>query len=384
MAHIKDIAVALRTLNPDDEDWSDLAPIRKLIGDARVVGVGEAAHGVGQFHDLRHRLLRFLVEELGFTAYCTEFPFDEGIAINEWIHGGPGKLGDVTQLGRHAPFGEGTEARAHLEWMRAWNAKNGNRLSFYGLDVGSIESAVRLCLSRIPAKPDDAKFLATLNLGAGFAAMIKLMGMPEAERAGIIQGLNNLLGRAKAAGDEIAIRCAMQALASTPGGVASNNAREEYMADNVAWILERERRIMIGGHNGHIRRASPDLPSLGQLLQAQLPAPPVAIGTTYGAGPIWDLVDRSAPPPEFAVSVRELNPPAHTLDAMMAQVGLPLHFVDLDLVSDEQLAKATDMMTFHSPLPVNVRLAFDGIIHVHNVRSMDDSWESARKQFRSA
>ena len=136
MASLKDVVAPLRTLNPGDEDWVDLEPIRSLVGDARVVGVGEAAHGVGEFHNLRHRLLRYFVAKLGFTAYCTEFPFDEGLAINAWIHGGSGNVGDVTTLGRHAPFGEGTEARALLQWMRDWNAKNGNRLSFYGLDVG--------------------------------------------------------------------------------------------------------------------------------------------------------------------------------------------------------------------------------------------------------
>src|SRR3974390_2202361 len=113
MANLKDVVIPLRTLDPGDEDWTDLEPIRNLVGDAKVVGVGEAAHGVGEFHQLRHRLLRYFVEELGFTAYCTEFPFDEGVAINEWIHGGPGTVNDVSQLGRHAPFGEGAEARAH-------------------------------------------------------------------------------------------------------------------------------------------------------------------------------------------------------------------------------------------------------------------------------
>ena len=383
MASLKDVVAPLRTLNPGDEDWVDLEPIRSLVGDARVVGVGEAAHGVGEFHNLRHRLLRYFVAKLGFTAYCTEFPFDEGLAINEWIHGGPGDVGDVTTLGRHAPFGEGTEARALLQWMRDWNAKNGNRLSFYGLDVGSPETAARKCLARIPGKPGDAELMESLNLGVGFAAMGKLMMMPEADRARLIGGLASLLERAKAAGEEIAVRCAMQALASVPGGVPSNNAREEYMADNVSWVLKRERRIMIGGHNGHIRKASPELPSLGQLLRAQLPEPPVAIGTTYGAGPIWDLVDRSAPPPQWAVTVRELNPPAHTLDAVMSQVGLPLFYVDVDRVPNDALAKATDMMVFHFPMPCDVRQAFDGLVHVHNVRSMDDSTKMAIKTFGS-
>src|SRR3974390_474921 len=167
MANIKDVAAPLRTLNPDDENWSDFAPIRELIGNARVVSVGESAHGVGEFFNLRQRLFRFLVKELGFTAYCTEFPFDEGMRINEWIHGGPGTVNDVTDHGKHVSLGEGREAGAHLEWMRSWNAKNGNRLNFYGLDVGSPVGMVRRCLARIPAKPGDAQLLKLADLRVG-------------------------------------------------------------------------------------------------------------------------------------------------------------------------------------------------------------------------
>jgi erythromycin esterase len=389
MPDIKDVAVPLRSINPDDEDWSDLAPIRALVGDARVVSIGESAHGIGEFYNLRQRLFRFLVKELGFTAYCTEFPFGDGVRVNAWIHGGPGGVNDVTEHGRHVALGWGREAGAQLEWMRAWNAEHGGKLNFYGLDaLGSTAEMVRQCLARIPAKPGDAAFVDLADFGEGMAGTGALMSMPEDVRARLDQELADLVYRAEAAGDEIALRCAVGAVACVNSMVdqatnfAGGNRREEYMADNVAWVLQRQQRILIVAHNTHLRRDGPAVPALGSLLQAQLPEPPVVIGLTAGAGSVWRIDNMmTAPPNEWTISRQKLNPPADTMDAMMSKVGLPLHFVDLNRVSDTEVAEATKMMVFHDPWPVDLRQAFDGLIHVHSVRSTDESVDGARRTF---
>src|SRR5262245_57214996 len=45
VAWLKKHVVPLRSIKPDDEDFSDLEPIRKAIGDARIVQLGEQSHG---------------------------------------------------------------------------------------------------------------------------------------------------------------------------------------------------------------------------------------------------------------------------------------------------------------------------------------------------
>ena len=52
--------------------FADLRPLDELIGNARVVGLGEAAHGVSEFFTLKHRLIEYLVVEHGFTAITWE------------------------------------------------------------------------------------------------------------------------------------------------------------------------------------------------------------------------------------------------------------------------------------------------------------------------
>ena len=60
VAFLREQATTVRSIDPADDDFSDLEPLRGWIGDARIVGLGEQTHGDGAaFHvtvelDVRH------------------------------------------------------------------------------------------------------------------------------------------------------------------------------------------------------------------------------------------------------------------------------------------------------------------------------------------
>ena len=122
----------LRSLDPaaplDDLEWLDEA-----IGDARVVAIGETAHGTKEFYQLRHRLLRYLVERHGFDAYAMESGFVEGWRVNDWVHGGDDELSQVQATGITYLMGLVIQMRTHLEWMRDHNRNAARPVSFYGI-----------------------------------------------------------------------------------------------------------------------------------------------------------------------------------------------------------------------------------------------------------
>src|SRR2546421_4659909 len=72
VAWLKDHALAVRSIDPADDDFSDLAPLRDLIGDARVVQLGEQSHGDGATFYAKARLIRFLHERMGFDVLAWE------------------------------------------------------------------------------------------------------------------------------------------------------------------------------------------------------------------------------------------------------------------------------------------------------------------------
>ena len=98
-AHATDVAgwvsraaVPLATTAPTGS-LDDLDPLRRSIGEATVVGLGETAHGAAEETTLKHRMLRFLVERLGFRTVAWEEDWSTGLEVDAYIHGGPQDLG---------------------------------------------------------------------------------------------------------------------------------------------------------------------------------------------------------------------------------------------------------------------------------------------------
>ncbi|SWY63317.1 Uncharacterised protein [Klebsiella pneumoniae] len=61
---VKDKHIPFKLNHPDD-NYDDFKPLRKIIGDTRVVALGENSHFIKEFFLLRHTLLRFFIEDLG-------------------------------------------------------------------------------------------------------------------------------------------------------------------------------------------------------------------------------------------------------------------------------------------------------------------------------
>ena len=76
-----------------------------MIGDARVVALGEATHGTREFFLMKHRVLEFLVKELDFNLFAIEATWPEANRVNEYVHTGEG---DPAELLPDCISGRGT------------------------------------------------------------------------------------------------------------------------------------------------------------------------------------------------------------------------------------------------------------------------------------
>ncbi len=142
----KQHAMTMRTAEPGS-GFDDLRPLRRLIGNARVVGMGEATHGTHEFFRFKHRIFEFLVEEMGFTAVAIEANFPDTVAVNRYVLDG---LGQGPQVVRGMGFWtwETEEVLALVEWLRKHNSKvrASRKVRFYGFDMQSPEPAAGLAL----------------------------------------------------------------------------------------------------------------------------------------------------------------------------------------------------------------------------------------------
>jgi erythromycin esterase len=72
VAWLKEHAIALKSIDPQDDDFSDLEPLRTAIGDARIVQLGEQSHGDGATFLAKARLIKYLHQKMGFDVLAFE------------------------------------------------------------------------------------------------------------------------------------------------------------------------------------------------------------------------------------------------------------------------------------------------------------------------
>ncbi|MCM2392066.1 erythromycin esterase family protein [Streptomyces albipurpureus] len=389
---------------------AEIGALRELIGDARVVALGEGAHNITEFYGLRDQLFRLLVQEFGFTGLVLESGFPEGLAVNEWIHGGPGRIETIARDGITYRFGESEPTRRQLRWMRHRNTGDFAKVGFYGMDLpGSSTSpgpAVRACLERLPARPGDEELLRLSDLGGRSHAALRYAAMSASDRARLLEGLQGLQERAlrfshkdgvdreHSEDAEVALWCAasLGAFVAEVEGAGSTfptgrpYPREAFMARSVEWVLQRERRVMVSAHNAHVRR-SPfhGRPTLGGLLDSALGADLVVIGMTYGSGPEIRFTQRSPRPfdCEVTLGARTLTP--ESVESRLDRLGPRVAVVDPRRAPGGFLDGVEGTLASGGLDPVDdFPAAYDALIHVRRVTRVPGAFERLRAEFDAA
>lgn len=132
--------------DPDLGSTADLEPLRWLIGDAVVAGFGESYHTSGGFYRMKHRIFRFLVEELGFRAFAMETGWEGAHLAAAYVQTGSGTVEDAIRP--HINVWHGHEYADLVQWMAEWNSTHPNpedKLTFFGFDIQEpVENAAGL------------------------------------------------------------------------------------------------------------------------------------------------------------------------------------------------------------------------------------------------
>ncbi|MCD0446479.1 erythromycin esterase family protein [Glycomyces sp. A-F 0318] len=132
---IAEYAATADTLDPD-APLDDLEPLRDMIGNARVVGIGESAHHMREFYRLRHRLLRFLVERCGFNVYAFEAAVLESRTVDAWTAGGPGTVEEAAAATTGTGLARCQDMHRTLTWLREYNRGAARPVRFAGILPG--------------------------------------------------------------------------------------------------------------------------------------------------------------------------------------------------------------------------------------------------------
>ena len=114
--------------------FEDMQPLKKVVGNARIVELGEATHGTREFFQLKHRMLEFLAAEMGFTIFSIEANMPEAYRLNDYVLTGKG---DPKQLlkGMYFWTWDTEEVLDMIQWMRKFNESGKGRVEFTGFDM---------------------------------------------------------------------------------------------------------------------------------------------------------------------------------------------------------------------------------------------------------
>lgn len=125
--------------------------LEELIGDARVVLIGESSHGTHEFYEAQATITKWLIEEKGFCAVAAEADWPDAYRVNRYVRGlGEDETADEALSGfERFPvwMWRNTVVRDFVDWLRIRNRRhesNGQpQAGFYGLDLYSLHRSMQ-------------------------------------------------------------------------------------------------------------------------------------------------------------------------------------------------------------------------------------------------
>ncbi len=344
---------------------TDLQPLKSVLDGVRIVGMGEATHGTREFFQLKHRLLEFLVTELGFSILAMEASASAAPAVDAYVRHG---IGD----GAKALAGLGfwtwrtQEVLAVIEWMRRYNRgrPEASKVRFAGIDPQHCGSSLAVLdeLLRRVAPGHANELLSTLRV----LEWAYPGSLPDPER-GLLHDAEKLLRFLLANAPE-AIGALHHAhilkhaadLVTRPrrhedAERTVSAARDRYMADAVSELLsEPSARIALWAHNSHVATSHRGVavPTLGHHLRTSYGNAYYSLGLMFGRGSF--RARRRSPGPSSrsgpgAVVTNRIGPVRPgTLEAQLAAANPGDHVVDLRHTADAPLAV---QQWIHAPHP---------------------------------
>jgi erythromycin esterase-like protein len=409
----------------DGSDPRDVDAVVELIGDARVVLIGEASHGTHEFYATRAAITRRLIESRGVRAVTIEGDWPDARRVDRYVRGvSPDADADMALSGfRRFPqwMWRNTVVREFVGWLRRWNdsLEERERCGFYGLDLYSLHASIAAVLQYLEGVDPGAARRARERYGCfehvggddpqayGFAASRELIEPCEDDVVRQLAELRHCADEYAASGgpfgadDFFSAEQNARLVANAEryyrsmfrGRTSSWNLRDTHMAetlDAVVEHIERDRggeraRVVVWAHNSHLGDARATQMgrggelNVGQLARERFGPDACLVGFTTYSGTVTAAHDWDEP------AHRRIVRPglAGSTEALFHRVGIRNFLLDLN---DEHVREAFDEPRleraigviyrpeterqshyFHVDLPAQ----FDVVLHVDETHALE-------------
>jgi erythromycin esterase-like protein len=413
---------------------SDYDLLLDLIGDARVVLLGEASHGTHEFYRERARITQRLLEEKDFSAVAVEADWPDAYRVNRWARSVGGDSSALEALGGFQRFPRwmwrNRDVVTFIEWLRQFNESRPvrTRVGFYGLDLyslyGSMEAVIGYLDQVDPAAAQRARYRYSCfedfgedTQAYGYAAEFGLTPSCEDHAVQQLLELQREAGTLSAQDgsipdDEFFFAEQNARLVKNAeeyyrtmfrGRISSWNLRDRHMAETLEALLahldrsQGQSKVVVWEHNSHIGDARATSMgdagewNVGQLSRERLGSDAVLVGFSTYEGTVTAASDWDAP----AEHKRVRPALAGSWEALFHELGernflLPLRggASSSELLDQTRLERAigviyrpeTERLShyFEADLPSQ----FDAVIHLDRTRAVEPidrtpGWDAA-------
>jgi erythromycin esterase-like protein len=305
----------------ENDSWTELArplrtgedrfdPVLELIGDARIVLLGEASHGTHEFYRERAVITERLLTEKGFDAVAVEADWPDALEVHRYVRRGKGSRAGTAEAAlsgfRRFPawMWRNADVVAFVRWLRRHNdsVAPGDRAGFFGLDLYGLHAAAQTVIAYLDGVDPEAAARARDRYSCfdhfrddpAQYARATYFGMTESCEHEVLAQLRELRDRADhetregtTADDELflmtesarAVHNAEEYYRTMfSGRVQSWNLRDRHMTETLVALdthlsrrLARPAKLVVWAHNSHLGDArATEMGRLGELNVGQL------------------------------------------------------------------------------------------------------------------
>jgi erythromycin esterase len=363
-------------------NWSlqhdDLAFLKPLLQDKRIVALGESGHGVAQFNAIKVRMIKYLHEQLGYNLVAFEAPMAECAAADRMIGSDAPEKVMRKCLFRVWHTSETAESLDYVAKARA----AGRDLHITGFDIqdkrlqpGAMDS-VKHALG-----PDQADLMARLERAETALLQIRAQRSSAAEAAELTDVYTTVAGILGDHGQrshgveaeeraflrmQMLSRVALVAMSVAPmGSREALETRDAAMAAHFNYLMQQRhpgKKVIVWGHNAHVAKKWP-VPQHPRMMGSHL-------ADSYGKSlyVVGLVMGRGQAANNMGQAYDVAQPDPASIEGAFAGAAVKMGF--LDLTSNKASWMSAPVMTRdwgRHPMLITPDASFDGLLYIDTV-----------------
>lgn len=328
LSWLKQNIYPLRTFEPDSSSNDDLKILKKLIGNSKVVALGENTHGSSEIFKMKHRIIKYLTENDGFNIFSIEANMPEAYQLNDYIIDGKGNPTDLIK-GMYFWTWRTQEVLNMVEWMKNHN-KADDKIYFTGFDMQYYFRAIQELSDTFKDQTKIQNVITelktTLDAINKESKYSRQTIVSQENKKKIAKQLNSLRNFINSSNYQESKKNWLSQNVRIIEQYMDSNSRDKYMAENLLWIKSQNpnSKIVAWAHNAHIKKTGN---LMGNYLSDNLKNDYLTIGFTFYKGnytAVWDkgsttFQAQEAYPGTYEYFFNAINEPIFVMDLREAK-----------------------------------------------------------------